>query len=75
MVKSDTIPSNLEALEKEVQFRVSFLNTAEGHGFIEVSKDEADVFIHLKTMRNFRVYYLDDSQNLSLKITKYECLP
>ena len=44
-----------------------------GYGFVEVSKDEGDVFLHLKTLRNFRIFYLNEGQNLSLKIIEYGC--
>ena len=43
------------------------------YGFVEVRKDEADIFVHLKTLRNFRIYYLVEGQNLGLKIIEYCC--
>ena len=75
MFKSNTGPSNSESLEDKVHCSVSFFNTAKGYSFVEVSKDEADVSLHLHTMRNFRIYYLDKGRNLSLEIIEYGCLP
>ena len=46
-----------------------------GYGFVEVTKDEADVFLHIKIMGNFRIYYLNEGQNLSLKIIEHGCQP
>jgi len=34
-----------------------------------VGDEEADVFLHLKTLRNFGIYYLNEGQKLFLKIT------
>ena len=45
------------------------------YGFVEVSKDEEYVFAHLKTIRNFKIYYLDEGKNLSLKFIEYGCQP
>ena len=67
--KSDTIPSDSEPLEDEVRGSVKFFNTAKGYGFVEVGDEEADVFVHLKTLRNFGIYHLNEGQKLFLKIT------
>ena len=75
MFNSDTIPSNPEPLVYEVHCGVSFFNAAKEYGFVEVSKDKADAHVNLKTIRNLRIYYLDEGQNLSLKIIEYGCQP
>jgi len=67
--KSDTIPSDSKPLEDEVRGSVKFFNTAKGYGFVKVGDEEADVFLHLKTLRNFGIYYLNEGQKLFLKIT------
>ena len=67
--KSDTIPSDSTPLEDEARGSAKFFNTAKGYSFAEVGNEEADVFVHLKTLRNFRVYHLNEGQKLFLKIT------
>ena len=36
---------------------------------MEVDDEKADIFVHLKTLRNFGVYHLNEGQKLFLKIT------
>ncbi len=36
---------------------------------MEVGDEEADIFVHLKTLRNFEIYHLNEGQKLFLKIT------
>ena len=67
--KSDTIPSDSKPVEDEVRSSVKFFNTAKGYGFVKVGDEEADVFLHLKTLRNFGIYYINEGQKLFLKIT------
>lgn len=58
--KSDTIPSDSKPLEDKVRGSVKFFNTAKGYSFVEVDDAEADVFMHLKTLRNFGIYHLNE---------------
>ena len=66
--KSESIPSDSKPLEDEVRCRIKFFNTAQGYGFVEVDDEEADVFVHLKTLRNFGIYHLNEGQKSFLKI-------
>ena len=36
---------------------------------MEVENEQADVFVHLKTLRNFGIYHLNEGQKLFLKVT------
>jgi len=66
---SDTIPSDSEPLEGEIRGNVKFFNAAKGYDFVEVENEQADVFVHLKTLRNFGIYHLNEGQKLFLKVT------
>ncbi len=67
--KSTTIPKDTDPLPSETAGTVKFFNPAKGYGFVETESDQADVFVHLRTLRTCGVHHLVEGQKLLLIIS------
>ena len=47
---------------------VKFFNPAKGYGFIDTGPGDADVFVHMRTLRNSGVHHLVEGQQLLLVV-------
>lgn len=67
--KSETIPKGTTPLPNEVIGTVKFFNPAKGYGFVDIGNGHADVFVHLRTLRDCGVHHLNEGQHLLLVVT------
>ena len=65
---STTIPKETKPLPEEVSGIVKFFNPAKGYGFIDTGPGDADVFVHMRTLRNSGVHHLVEGQQLLLVV-------
>ena len=48
---------------------VIWYNERRGYGFVDISENERDVFVHLRTLRNCGIHHLTEGQKILLHVT------
>ena len=55
--------------EKKYDGVVIWYNERRGYGFVDIGENERDVFVHLRTLRNFGIHHLTEGQEILLHVT------
>lgn len=64
-----SVATDAELQEHEVRGTVKFFNAYKGYGFVNIGENERDVFVHLRTLRNFGIHHLTEGQEILLHVT------
>ena len=55
--------------EKKYYGAVVWYNQRRGTGVVDIGGNERDIFVHLRTLRNFGIYHLTEGQEILLHAT------
>ena len=61
--------TDAELQEHEVKGVVKFFNADKGYGFVNISENVWDVFVHLRTVCNCGIHHLTEGQEILLHVT------
>ena len=64
-----SVAKEAELQEHEVRGTVKFFNAYEGYGYVNIGENERDVFVHLRTLRNYGIHHLTVGQEILLHVT------
>ena len=64
-----SVSTDTEIQAHEVKGIVKFFNADKGYDFVDIGESERDVFVHLRTLRNFGIHHLTEGQEILLHVT------
>ena len=64
-----SVATDAEIGEHEVRGTVKFFNAYKDYVFVNMSENERDVFVHLRTLRNCGIHHLTEGQEILLHVT------
>ena len=64
-----SVAKDAELQEHEVRGTVKFFNAYKGYGYVNIDENERDVFVHLRTLRNYGIHHLTVGQEILLHVT------
>ena len=64
-----SVAKEAELQEHEVRGTVKFFNAYKGYGYVNIGENERDVFVYLRTLRNYGIHHLTVGQEILLHVT------